>query len=254
MTASQSGCVPARRPGTGRAGAGADVDRPQRKQTIALSEISVPQSGQITPCAPNARLYTCAHDPRAGCDSVTYRADGDAGTRGRHGRRVPVALGARVVAPLDGACPGALAHRRNPRGSPRPCPVWSVRRRLRRRCVHRAPRRRAPGRSALDGVRDCGRPDRRVPGDVSAVAHPDGRADRRRHRSGGRPGVGGVRTLGRPSGRRRVGRADVDSGGRPDGDGDRSRGGRGRGRRGQRRTAAARTDARRLVGSPHAAS
>jgi hypothetical protein len=43
VTASHSGCAAARRRESGRAADGADVDWPQRKQTIALSEISVPQ-------------------------------------------------------------------------------------------------------------------------------------------------------------------------------------------------------------------
>ena len=51
VTASQTGWLPARRPAAGRAGTGADVGWPQRKQTIALSEISVPQCRQVTSCA-----------------------------------------------------------------------------------------------------------------------------------------------------------------------------------------------------------
>jgi type IV secretory pathway TrbL component len=43
VSASHAGCEPVRRPGAGLAPAGADVGWPQRKQTIALSEISVPQ-------------------------------------------------------------------------------------------------------------------------------------------------------------------------------------------------------------------
>jgi hypothetical protein len=43
VTASQKGWLAARRLDAGRATGGADVDWPQRKQTIALSEISVPQ-------------------------------------------------------------------------------------------------------------------------------------------------------------------------------------------------------------------
>ena len=43
VMASHIGCPPARRPGAGRAEGGADVDWPHRKQTMALSEISVPQ-------------------------------------------------------------------------------------------------------------------------------------------------------------------------------------------------------------------
>jgi hypothetical protein len=43
VSASQSGWDAGRRAGAGRSRAGADVDSPQRKQTIALSEISVPQ-------------------------------------------------------------------------------------------------------------------------------------------------------------------------------------------------------------------
>jgi len=53
VTASHSGLDPARRVPAGGVPDGGDVDRPQRKQTIALSEISVPQCRQVTPCAPN---------------------------------------------------------------------------------------------------------------------------------------------------------------------------------------------------------